>query len=380
MSPENGRPRENHEPPAPDDETRDRAHEAPDEKHDPDSPTDLTKRSWTYVLRKTVREFGKDQCTDIAAALTFFAVLAMFPALIALLSIIGLVGESQQTVDTLVGILETLGGGSVADTLEPVLNDLANSGSAGVALIAGLAAALWSASAYTSAFARAMNRIYQVDEGRPFWKFRPLMILLTAVLLLMAAVVLIGLVLSGPVAQAVGDSIGLSSTVMSVWSIAKWPVILLVVAIMVALLYWATPNLKQPKFRWLSIGAATAILVWILASAGFGFYIANFSNYEQTYGALAGVIVFLLWVWLTNVALLFGAELDAELERGRELQSGIAAEERIQLPPRDTKKSEKDAKKRQQDVDDGRAIRLAHGKEDAEDSSGATDRTPEKER
>ncbi|MFN3866216.1 MAG: YihY/virulence factor BrkB family protein [Demequina sp.] len=358
-------------------EAQDAPHE--DDASKPDSPRDLTKRSWVYVLRKTAREFSKDQCTDIAAALTYYAVLAMFPALIALLAVIGLTGESQRTVDTMLDLLARVGGGSVADTLEPIITELATAQSAGVALIVGIAVALWSASGYTSAFARAMNRMYEIGEGRPFWKFRPIMVLVTAALLIMAALVLIGLVLSGPAAEAVGDALGLSSTVVTVWSIVKWPLILVVAVLMVALLYWATPNLKQPKFRWLSLGAGLAILVWILASVGFGFYVANFSNYDRTYGALAGVIIFLLWLWLTNLALLFGAELDAELERGRELQAGIAAEEKIQLPPRDTSKIEKDEKKRRKEIDEGRALRRARGEERSGDGSTGAEPTSAKE-
>ena len=335
----------------------------PDHPEKPEGPDDLTKRSWFYVARKSGREFLGDQCTDIAAALTYYAVLALFPALIALLSIIGLVGQGQQAVDTILKILRDVGASSVASTLEPTLNQLAQAPSAGIALITGLAAALWSASGYTSAFGRAMNRMHEVGEGRPFWKFRPIMIVLTAVLLVLAGAVLLGLIVTGPAAQAVGSALGLGSTVITVWNYAKWPVMLAAVVLMVALLYWGTPNLKQPKFRWLSVGAVIAIVVWILASLGFGFYVANFASYNRTYGALAGVVVFLLWLWLTNLALLFGAEVDAELERGRQLQAGIAAEKNVQLPPRDTTKIEKDEKKEREDIQQGRRLRKTHGRD-----------------
>ena len=167
-----------------------------------------------------------------------------------------------------------------------------------------------------------MNRIYEVGEGRPIWKLRPVMLLVTLVTVVLVAVVALGLVVTGPAAQAVGDAIGLGSTAVTVWNIAKWPVLLAVVVLIVAMLYYATPNVQQPRFRWISVGALVAILVWVVASAAFGFYVANFSSYDKTYGSLAGVIVFLLWLWITNLALLFGAELDAELERGRELQAG----------------------------------------------------------
>lgn len=328
----------------------------------PESPADLTKRSWLYVLRKTLQEFAKDQCTDMAAALTYYAVLALFPALIAVFAVIGLVGDSEQTAQTMLEIVTSLGGSSVADTLEPVVTSITDAPSAGLALIISIALALWSATGYTNAFGRAMNRMYEVGEGRPVWKLRPMMVLVTAVLVCLVALVALGLALSGSVADAVGESLGLGGTVTTVWGFAKWPVILLIVAFMVALLYWATPNVKLPKFKWMSVGAALAIVVWIVASVGFGFYVSNFSSYDRTYGALAGVIVFLLWLWITNLALLLGAELDAELERGRELQSGIAAEETIQLPARDTTKIDKDAKKRDENIAKGRAIREANAR------------------
>jgi len=323
----------------------------------PDSPTDLKKQSWRYVARKTMREFSKDQCTDIAAALTYYAVLAMFPAAIALLSLVGLVGQGDESVDTVLDVLNGVGAGSVADTLQPTLQDLSQAPGAGLALVLGLAGALWSASGYVGAFGRAMNRIYEVGEGRPIWKLRPLMLLVTVLLVVLGAATMIGLIVTGPVAESVGDVVGVGDTAVMVWDIAKWPIMLVVVIAMVAVLYYATPNVKQPKFRWLSIGAGIAIIVWILASAAFGFYVSSFSSYDKTYGSLAGIIVFLLWLWLTNLALLFGAELDAELERGRELQAGMDAAEQIQLPPRDTRNIEKAAAKRDEDIRRGRALR-----------------------
>lgn len=343
-------------------EERERTAPAPDAPGKPDSPSDIAKPTWGYALRKTVREFMDDECTDLAAALTYYSVLALFPGIIALLSLVGLVGQQQQTVDTLLQILRDIGASSAADTLEPTINQLAGSQGAGLALVIGLLVALWSASGYVNAFSRGMNRIYEIDEGRPIWKLRPVMLLITLVTVLLAAVVAVGLVLTGPAAEAVGRAIGLESTAVTVWSIAKWPVLLAVVVLIVALLYYATPNVKQPKFRWISVGAIVAIVVWVIASAAFGFYVANFSSYDKTYGSLAGVIAFLLWLWITNLALLFGAELDAELERGRQLQAGIAAEEELQLPPRDTRKSDKAAAKEQEDIERGRRLRESRGR------------------
>ena len=335
----------------------------PDDASKPNTPADITKESWLYVARKTLREFSRDQCTDLAAALTYYAVLGLFPAMIALLSLVGLVGQSRMTVDTALQILSDVGATSVADTLEPTLVQLSEAPGAGFAFVVGLVIALWSASGYVGAFGRAMNRVYEIEEGRPIWKLRPVLLVITLTTIVLVALVALGLIISGSASTAVGNAIGLGSTTVTLWNIAKWPVLLAVVVLIVALLYYATPNVKQPKFRWISPGAIVAILAWLLATVAFGFYVANFSSYNKTYGSLAGIIVFLLWLWITNLALLFGAELDAELERGRELQAGIPAEETIQLPARDTRKSDKAARKERTDVDRGRRLRQTRGED-----------------
>lgn len=343
---------------------------APSTPDAPESPARLTRPSWRYVLRRTLREFSKDQCTDLAAALTYYGVLALFPALIALLSLVGLVGQGEQTVQTLLGILRGVGGGSVATTLEPVLTSLSQSRGAGIAFVTGLLGALWSASGYVGSFGRAMNRVYEIREGRPFWKLRPVLLLLTLVLVVLAALVAVALAVTGPAADAVGQAIGLGSTAVTVWDIVKWPVVLAVVVVLVALLYYVTPNVAQPRFRWVSLGAAVAIVTWVVVSLLFGFYVAHFSSYDKTYGSLAGVVVFLLWVWLTNLALLFGAELDAELERGRELQAGVAAEKSIQLPPRDDRNIEKAEAGEREQVAQGRLLRHGRGEPDVLERDG----------
>ncbi|WP_134764647.1 YihY/virulence factor BrkB family protein [Nocardioides sp. 1609] len=328
-----------------------------DDTQDVDDPTDLTPRTRKFVARQTLSEFLDDQCTDLAAALTYYAVLALFPAAIALTSVLGLVGQGTSAVDEVLGILQTLGAGGVVDSIGPTLRELATSQGAGLGFVLGLAGALWSASGYVGAFGRAMNRIYEKGEGRPIWKLRPAMLLLTAVLVVLVALVLAALVLTGPAAEAVGDAIGLGGTAVTVWNIAKWPVLLAVVVLIVALLYHFTPNVHPPRFRWTSVGAVLAIVVWVVASIGFGLYVANFSSYDKTYGALAGVVVFLLWLWLTNLALLLGAELDAELERGRELQRGEPAEDDILLPHRDTRNLEKKAAKERAAAEEAGRIR-----------------------
>jgi membrane protein len=334
---------------------------APEDPRKPDSPDDITKRSWVYVLRKTIREFNQDQCTDLAAALTYYAVLAIAPALLALVSLLGLVGDPATMLDKVLDIVGDVGSSSAVDSLEPILDRLTQAPSAGFAFVLGLALALWSASGYVAAFSRGMNRVYEIDEGRPIWKLRPVLLLVTLVLLVIAVVIVAAVVLSGGVARSIGETVGLSDATVTVWNIVKWPVILVLVVVAVAILYHSTPNVRQPKFRWVSVGAFVAIVVWVIASVGLGLYVSNFGSYNKTYGSLAGVIVLLLWLWITNLALLFGAELDAELERGRELQGGIAAERTIQLPPRDTRASKKNQAKQEEDENRGRALRKSRG-------------------
>ncbi len=344
----------------------------PDDKRKPDDPTDLSKRSWFYVLRKTMHEFSEDQCTDLAAALTYYAVLAVFPAMLALISVLGVVGQADESVKTVLDTLRPLVSSDVLANVKTALEQVTQSKSAGAALVIGILAALWSASGYVGAFGRAMNRIYEIDEGRPFWKLRPTMLLLTLVAVVLAALALLMLIVSGPVAESIGNVIGLGDTAVTVWSIVKWPVLAVIVVVVVGLLYYVTPNVQQPKFRWISVGAGVAILVWVVASVGFAFYVGNFGSYNKTYGSVAGVIVTLLFLWITNLALLFGGELDAELERGRQLQAGIAAEEELQLPARDTRGIRKARKKRDKDVAVGRKIRRqaeANGSSDEEQSS-----------
>lgn len=334
----------------------------PDDPRKPDSPTDLTRPSLMYAMRKAVREFQQDQCTDLAAALTYYATLSIFPALVVMVSLLGVFGQGRRTVDALLDIAADVAPASALDTLRPTVEQLVNSPTAGVALVVGIVGALWSASGYVGAFGRAMNRIYEVDEGRPVWKLRPVQLLLTLAGLVMAAAVLLMLAISGPVARWIGDAIGLGDAAVTVWSIAKWPLILLFVVLAVAILYYVTPNVEQPKFRWISGGAALAIVVWLIASLLFGLYVANFGNYNRTYGTLAGAIVFLLWLWITNLALLFGAEVDAELERSRQLQAGLPAEQELQLPPKDTRNLRKSEAAAKKDTKRARRLRFSRGR------------------
>ena len=291
---------------------------------EPDSPADLGKRSWWATLKRTFKEYQADNLGDWAAALTYYAVLSLFPGLLVLVSLIGVFGNGEETTDALLDIVAQLGPASAVDTFRGPIEDVTQSSSgAGLVLIVGLLGAVWSASGYLGAFARASNAVYEVEEGRPFWKLRPQQVGMTVLMVLLLTLVSIGLVISGPVAEAVGDVIGLGSTAVTVWQIAKWPLMVLIVAFMFAVLYWWAPNVKQPKFSWITPGSLFAVVVWILASALFALYVANFGSYSATYGSLAGVIVFLLWLWITNNAILLGQEMNAELERQREIEKGV---------------------------------------------------------
>ena len=304
----------------------------------PSEPTDLKARGWFGTLKRTVKEFSADNLTDWAAALTYYGILSIFPALIALVSILGLVGESA--TQPLIDNLGAVAPGPAKDIFTSAIENLQKSqGAAGLLFIVGLAGALWSASGYVAAFMRASNSIYDIEEGRPIWKTLPTRVGATVVLLVLVVISAVAVAISGGLAKQVGSLIGLGDTAVKVWDIAKWPVLVLIVSFMFAFLYWAAPNVKHPKFRWVSPGGILAVLIWIIASAAFAFYVGNFGSYNKTYGALGGVITFLVWLWISNIAVLFGAEFNAELERQRAIEGGMRPEDREPfVEPRDTRK------------------------------------------
>jgi membrane protein len=300
----------------------------------PDSPTDVPPSGWFATLKRTAKEFQDDNLTDWAAALTYYSVLALFPALLVLVALLGLVGQYPQTTNSLLDIVGKLGPSSAVDTFrKPIEGVVQSKGGAGALLGVGLLGALWSASGYIGAFFRASNIVWDIEEGRPVWRLLPLRVVVTLVGVIAVAIVLIGLVLTGPLAQAVGDVIGLGSTAVTVWNIAKWPVLLAIVITIISVLYYIAPNVKHPKFSWVTPGGIVAVLVWIVASVGFAFYAANFASYNKTYGSLGAMIVFLVWLWITNLAILFGAELNAELERSRQIAEDPSAAEREPFMP-----------------------------------------------
>jgi membrane protein len=285
-----------------------------------------------------VREFREDNLTDWAAALTYYGILSIFPALLVVVSILGLIGESA-TQPLLDNLTEVAPGPAQEIFTNAIQNLNQSQGAAGILFVAGLALALWSASSYVGAFTRASNDIYEVGEGRPFWKLRPVQIAITLLMMLLVTIGAVAVVVTGPLAEQVGNVIGLGDAAVTAWDIAKWPVLVLLVSFMFSVLYWAAPNVKQPGFRWLTPGGVVAVVLWILASAAFAFYVANFGSYNKTYGSLAGVIIFLVWLWISNIAVLLGAEVNAEVERARELESGVPEERTLALEPRSEPKS-----------------------------------------
>ncbi|WP_055698364.1 YihY/virulence factor BrkB family protein [Streptomyces silaceus] len=302
----------------------------------PDEPTELPARSWWAVLRRTGREFLDDDLPDRAAALTYYGVLSLFPALLLLVSLLGVIGESATRA--VLDDLQKLAPGAVRDLLGDAVRQLRDSGgTSGVMAVVGLVLAVWSASGYVAAFIRASNIVYDLPEGRPVWKLTPLRIVLTVTLMVLLAVNALIVVFTGPLAERAGDAIGAGDLALTVWSIAKWPVLLVLVILMIALLFWRAPNVRGPGFRWLSPGSALAVLLWLIASGGFAVYVANFASYNKTYGTLAGVIVFLIWLWLSNLAILLGLEFDAELARQRAISGGMPEEEEPYVEPRDTR-------------------------------------------
>jgi membrane protein len=289
------------------------------------------------TLKRTAAEFQEDNLTDWAATLTYFGLLALFPALIVMVSIVGLVGDPESTTNTLTDIVTKVGPDSAAQTFEGPIKQVTESRStAGFALIASTLVALWSASGYLGAFIRASNVIYETREGRPFWKLRPLQLLMTLVVVLLLAVMAMGVVLTGPIVSDVAEPIGISDTAVSIWNYAKWVAIALLFVLMIGLIYYASPNVKQRGFKWITPGGLVALVVWLVASAGFAIYVSQFGSYNKVYGSLAGVVVILIWMWITNLAILFGHELNAERERDVQLEEEVpGAERELQLEPRD---------------------------------------------
>ncbi|SEE25886.1 membrane protein [Streptomyces sp. 2231.1] len=303
----------------------------------PDTPTKLPRGAWLAVLKGSLREFKDDELTDRAAALTYYSVLSLFPALLVLVSLLAVAGKSA--TDKVLVNLKHLAPGSARDIITRAVEQLQNgSGTGSVVAVIGILLAVWSASGYVAAFIRAANAVYDMPEGRPVWKILPVRVGVTVVLMVLAVASALIVVFTGGLARRAGGALGMGDTALTVWAIAKWPVLVLLVTVMIAILYWATPNAKVRGLRWVTPGSFLALLIWLIASAGFAFYVANFSSYNKTYGTMAGVIVFLVWLWISNLAILLGLEFDAETVRQRAIAGGHPAEAEPYTQPRDTSK------------------------------------------
>lgn len=325
------------------------------------SELELRRDSWIYAVKRTVREFSRDGAADLAGALTYYAVLSLVPGLLAMLSLLSLISGGPEAREWMATTVSRISTPEMGTNARDLLTQLGEQTGAGWTLLVGLLVALWSASAYVGAFGRALNRTFATSEGRPLWKLRPQMYLLTLVILCLAVLAIAILVLSGPIAEGIGSVLGLGQATLAAWNIAKWPVLVLIAMLMVALLYHFTPNIRQSRFRWITAGSLGALVVLALSTAGFFFYVANFGKYESAYGALGGVIIMLLWIWLANISLLLGSELDAELERARELRRGLPVEDELDLATRDDSGIAKAQLALLDDYENGRALRVRAG-------------------
>ncbi len=331
-----------------------------DDRRKATNPTQLRKDAWGYALRRTARGFIRDECVDIAGALTFFAVLAVFPAGLAMMAFIGIVGDAAAVRERLLPLVDQVAPGAVTATVEVILGDITGAATADLTLAISVAVALWSASIYVSAFGRAVNRIYGVEEGRPYWKRKPIQLAMTLLLLVLVVVIVAIVVLSRPILYALGDVVGIGGTVLDAWRVVRWPVLSAAVVVLIAVLYKGTGNVKLPRFRWLGLGAVLAIIVMGIASFGFAFYVRSIADYSQSFSTFASAIVFLIWLFLINLALLLGVEFNAETERARQLQAGIEAGTDLQLPRRDTAQSERNRQADRITHERGELLRSGH--------------------
>lgn len=309
----------------------------------PGKLTDLSGTSWLAALRRTVRQVRQDNLTTWAAALTYYAVLSIFPGLLVLISALRLTGRS--TTQTVLNNITTMAPGPARSVLSAAVRNLQHgaASTAGILAVVGVLGALWSASGYISSFMQAANDIYDVPEGRPFYKKIPLRLGLTVLAGVIIAGTALATVLTGALARSLGKMLGIGQTATTIWDIVKWPVVIILISLLFAVLYWAAPNARHGGFRWVTPGSCLAVLAWIVASALFALYVANFGSYNKVYGSVAAVIVFLVWLWITNLVILVGAEFDAELQRARAISAGHEPGDEPYMPLRDTKKVDKDA-------------------------------------
>lgn len=324
------------------------------------SPRKLSRDAWKLVFRLTFRGFITHGLIDMAASLTYYGVLALAPSLVALVSLGATFGDGRKSADALLASIQTVAPGSALTLLRAPLEKFGDSPAVGYALIGGLAVAIWATSSFVAAFGRSLNRIYEIPEGRPIWKLKPFQILVALVVIVLVLITITVLVLSGPVTAGLGQALNIGQTPVILWSILKWPLLVAAVALAVAILYYATPNVRQPRFRWISGGALLTVIVLTAASVLFAIYAKDFAHYDNTYRSFAGIVIILVWLWIVNLTLVFGAEFDAQVERARELEAGVPAERKIQLEPRNTEASDRAARSRERSIRDGERLRRRH--------------------
>lgn len=348
----------------------------PEDPRKPRWPLQLGRGSWLYALRRAWWKFLVDLDMDGAAALTYYAIMSLFPALLAMVTLLSVVGQGEATTAWILEVLSSYAPPDVVDFLAGPINHLTTQSNAGWLLVVSTLIAVWSAGGYVGAFGRVMNRIYGVAEGRPIWKIIPYNVLLTVLTLLFGVATMLTVLLSGTVAKFVGDLFGVGNAAVEIWNNVKWPVLAVAAIFYMSCLYYATPNVKQTRFRWITIGSVIALVVMAIAVGAFTFYVSNFGNFNATYGAIGSVIVLLLGIWIINLALLFGGEMDAEIERVRQLQGGIEAESLIQLPPRDDRMIKVLARDEERFIEQGAEIRTRYShvdydREDGDEAAGA---------
>jgi len=323
------------------------------------SPTRISRAGWRLVIQTTIRGSVRHQLFDQAAALTYYAVLSLAPSLLALISLGAIVGQGERSATALLDTINDVAPGSAIALLQEPLDKFAQSPSVGFALVAGILIAIWATSSYIASFGRSLNRIYGIEEGRSIWKLRPYEILIALIVMVLLLITVMALVLSDPIANGIGDALHIGSTPQLVWSIIKWPVLVLAVTVIVGILYYVTPNLKRAGFRWLGLGALASVIAVVCVSLLFALYVKNFAHFDRTYSSFAGIIVVLIWIWIINVVLLFGADFDAQVERARELEAGLPAERLVQLEPRDSTLIERNERRRHEELREARSIRAA---------------------
>ena len=334
----------------------------------------LDGKGWKYALTRALKEFGNDGGTDLAATLTYFMVLSLAPALLAIFSILTLVlASNREVVDDLVKQLAEMVPADYRGVVDDVVNGLLNQASDGggiLALVIGILTAVWSASAYVKAFNRAVNRVYNFEEGRGFVKLTLANLLTTVIMLVGLVTVLISLALNralvdgflaplaGPLGME-GTVSFLSDTFLPIWAWVKWPVVIALLLLLIATLYYMTPNVKKPAVHMFGPGNIFALVGMVLAALALSVYFAKFASYSS-YGAIGGVMALLFALWIFNIVLLLGIEIDAEVERAKQLTAGMPAEEAVQLPPKDVDALVKKAEKQKELEQKGYELRATH--------------------